>query len=69
MLEVSAALHAGIKGLDNKAIIRLILHRGTYAIEKHADVVAAGLGWRLTYVTDGDDRARNGVSAGGVIRG
>ena len=24
---------------------------------------------RLTYVTDGDDRARNGVSAGGVARG
>jgi len=24
-----------------------------------------GLGWRLTYVTDGGDRARNGVLAGG----
>ena len=23
------------------------------------------LGWRLTYVTDGGDRARNGVLAGG----
>ena len=28
-----------------------------------------GLGRQLTYVTDGDDRAKNGVSAGGVRRG
>ena len=33
--------------------------RGTHG---HGHV---GLGWRLTHVTDGDDRAKNRVSAGG----